>query len=200
MRGLTLHLVRHASHDLLGRVLAGRSDVPLNAKGLREAELLADVFVRQQVSAVISSPQLRARATAKPIASRCGIPFQLNPGLDEINFGAWTGMTFDDLGRDPGWQVFNTARSLAAVPGGETMLAAQARAIATVQRICEQLPGGVMVMVSHADIIKAILLHILGMPLDMMRRLEIAPASRSVVFFTGGDCVVRAINIPVTEP
>ena len=68
------HLVRHAAHDLIGRVLAGRKvDVGLNAEGRRQAEMTAQQLAMQPVRQVISSPRQRARKNFPSGASPLGI-------------------------------------------------------------------------------------------------------------------------------
>ena len=91
MSATTFHLVRHASHDLLGRVLVGRGPVSLSAAGLREAEAVAAELAQAGLDAVASSPRERALRTAEPIASRCGLSVEVEAGLDELDLGSWTG-------------------------------------------------------------------------------------------------------------
>ena len=195
MTTTVLHLVRHASYDGLGEILVGRTPIPINATGQSEAAAVAAVLADRQLAAVLSSPQLRARQTAEAIASRQGQTVTIEPGLDEIDFGAWTGQSFAGLADDPAWCAFNSVRSLAPVPAGEPMLAAQARAVATVQRLLSRFPGGEMAAVSHADVIKSVLTFALGMSLDLMHRISLAPASRCVLSLEDGTPRIHAINL-----
>ncbi len=194
---LTLHLVRHASYAALGRVLAGRAEGwPLTAKGVAEADRLAEVMAGRSLAAVLSSPIQRARQTAQPIGARCGLEVVLEPEITEIDFGAWTGLSFAALRADPAWRAWNHQRGLAPVPGGESMMQAQARATAAVARAHARWPNGEVVMVSHADVIKAVLAGLLGTPLDLMHRIAIDPASRSVVRLHGDAIEVLGVNLP----
>ena len=194
----TLHLVRHAAHGLLGRVLAGRMPgVPLNAEGVVQAAALADALAARPIRAVLSSPLQRAHDTAAPIAARHGLPVLTEAGLDELDFGAWTGKTFDTLAADPAWDAWNRCRSLAPAPGGETMVAAQARALAAVTRVRQAVPDGEAVLVGHSDVLKAVLAYLLGTPLDLLQRIELAPASRSVVVLWDGGGRVDGMNLPL---
>ena len=194
----TFHLVRHASYDLLGRVLAGRlSGHPLNAAGRAEAATLAAALADRPILAVVSSPLERARETAEPIAARHGLPIDIDRGLDEIDFGDWTGAAFEDLQADPAWQHFNRFRSAAPIPGGETMLAAQARAVGAILRLRSAYPEGEVVVVSHGDVVKAVLAHFVAIPLDLLRRIEVTPASRSVLTLFDEDARIVAINLAV---
>jgi broad specificity phosphatase PhoE len=191
------HLIRHASYDRLGRALAGREPGhALNAAGRAEAAQLAATLRGRALAAVVSSPIERAQETARHIAAPHGLEVLVEPGLTEIDFGAWTGMAFQDLRGTPGWIAFNTFRSTAPTPGGETMLAAQTRAVAALVRLAARHPGAELAAVSHGDIVKALLAHALGTPLDLLRRIEIDPASRSVIALEERDVRVLGINLP----
>jgi len=193
----TLHLIRHASYGLLGHTLAGRSPGHrLSQDGQREAAAIADDLAIRPLAAVIAGPLERAQETAAPIATRHRLTVASDPGFDEIAFGEWTGCRFDDLAGLPEWQAFNRLRSVAAVPGGESMLAAQARAVAALMRLRAAWPGAEIAVVSHADVLKSVLASLLGMSLDLCRRLEIAPASRSVVVLHDHDAQVLGIGLP----
>jgi broad specificity phosphatase PhoE len=191
-----VHLVRHASHDLLGRVLVGRGPVEINAAGTNETASVCRALASSVLAAVISSPQQRAVQMADAIAIASGLTPIFDPGLDEMDMGEWTGVSFGDLQCDPRWQAFNRFRSSAPIPGGETMLAVQARAVAAVIRLRRQYPDASVALVSHSDVLKSILMHFLGMPLDLIHRLDLAPASRSIVELYDQGAVVRAINLP----
>lgn len=193
----TVHLIRHASYGLLGHTLAGRSPGHrLSPEGRREAAALADGLAERPLEAVVAGPLERAQETATPIAARHRLIVAENPGFDEIAFGAWTGRRFDDLAELPEWQAFNRFRSVATVPGGEAMLTVQARAVAALMRLRADWPGAEVAVVSHGDVLKSVLAALLGMPLDLCRRLEIAPASRSVVALHDNDAQVLCVGLP----
>ncbi len=189
------HLVRHAAHGLLGAVLAGRMEgVALSGEGAAQAARLAKRFAKVGATAVVSSPVQRAMETAAPIAAALGLAVQIDSGFEEIDFGQWTGAAFADLAASPGWHGWNAVRGLAPTPGGETMLAAQARAAGGLSSLRARYPNGAVIVVSHSDIIKAILAHVLGMPLDLIGRIEIAPASVSVLELGDAHAVVHGTN------
>lgn len=190
------HLVRHAEHDLLGRVLTGRMPgVPLNGRGREQALRLAGHFSGRSVAAVVSSPLQRAQDTAAPIAAALGLEVVTDAGLDEIDFGKWTGMAFEALQEIPGWQAWNQFRGTAPTPGGETMLEALARALRCLARWRGAVPEGEVVLVGHQDVLKAVLAHSLGVPLDLMQRIELGAGSCSVLrVFGGGGVRVDGLN------
>ncbi len=195
---MTIHLVRHAAHGLLGRVLTGRmAGVPLSIEGMAQAGALAARFSGMEIAAVLSSPMQRARETAEPIAGALGLGVTVEAGLDEIDFGAWTGRTFAALDGQPAWHAWNRHRGSAGCPGGETMLAAQSRAVSAVLRAGESYAGQHVVMVSHQDVLKAVLAHVLGTSLDHLARFSLDPASRSTLTLFDDGARVEAINVPL---
>ena len=170
--------------------------VGLSGEGQVQAARLADTLASRPIQAVLSSPLERAQATAAAIAARHGLAVQIDPGLNEIDFGAWTGAAFGDLDGQPGWHAWNRCRSLALTPGGETMVAAQARALAAVARVRAVHPDGEVVLVGHSDVLKAVLAHALGMPLDLLLRIELHPAHRCVLMLFDDDVRIEGVNLP----
>ena len=195
----TIHLVRHATYDLLDQgILAGRSSGwGLNEAGQAQAAALGGFFAARKPAAIVASPLERAQQTAFCIAAKCNLDVQSAPDLDEIDFGEWTGMSFADLHQHPGWQLYNARRSINTPPRGESMLAVQLRALRAVTRLTQQFPDSEVVAVTHADVIKALIAYALGMPLDMFQRLEIAPASRSPVIIGARFIRVLGVNLPL---
>lgn len=194
---MRLHLVRHGHTDALGRSLTGRTPgMGLNAHGRDAAKRTALGLASDgTIARVFSSPRLRATQTAEQIARATGCAVEQHPALDEVDFGAWAGRDFSDLNEAPGWAEWNSVRSLAPTPGGETMLQVQARATAFVQHLRARWPDASLVLVSHADVIKSVLAYLLGIPIDMMHRLDISPAGRSVISLAGAEPMVEAVNL-----
>lgn len=191
----TIHFVRHAVHDLVAHVLVGRNpNVTLSAAGLRQAQALAARLVVETIDGVQSSPQTRARQTAEAIAAVHARHVEIIPELDELDMGGWTGRAFADLQDDPLWQRWNTERGTARPPGGESMSELQQRAVQHLQRVEASDPDGTIVMVSHAELIRAVALHCLGRPLEDYSRLSIDPASVTTIRLRSGRHEVIAIN------
>jgi probable phosphoglycerate mutase len=178
----TFLLVRHASHALLRRTLVGRTPgVPLDAEGRAQAARLAERLSALKPLALYSSPVQRALETAAPLSERWGLPVQMCKEFIEIDFGEWAGRDFTDLHAVKQWEYFNSYRSGTRPSGGELMLEVQARAVAGLQRLHAGHPNSLIVIVSHGDVIRAALNYYLGAPLDLFRRLEISPASVSLL-------------------
>jgi len=191
----TFLLIRHAAHDLLGHTLAGRTrDIELNDEGARDAVQLAQLLRGLAIAAIYSSPRRRARATVERFAASAGMEMHIEPGLDEIDFGAWSGLAFAELEREPQWSVWCNARRNARPPGGETIMEVQARVIAAMQRLRARHSNQTIALVSHGDVIKVALAHYLRLDLDDLERFDIAPASISVVLDDGAAAQVRLVN------
>ncbi|UMY17795.1 histidine phosphatase family protein [Methylobacterium organophilum] len=186
-------LVRHARHDRLGRVLCGRMPgVSLSEAGHAEAEALARALAGRigGVAQILSSPQARTRETAAPIARRFAVSVETTEALDEIDFGDWTGQPLAALEGDPAWTAWNVSRASTRPPGGEGMGRAQARAATLLDRLAAQ-DAPPAILVSHGDVIRAVLLGLLGLSLDAYDRLVIAPASWSeLALWPGGGRIV----------
>jgi broad specificity phosphatase PhoE len=192
----TIYLVRHAVHDLVTRVLVGRSEkVTLSATGFRQAQRLARHFAEKMIARVQSSPQPRARQTAQPIAALHGLPVEVVPDLDELDMGAWTGGAFQKLRDDPLWHRWNTQRERARPPAGESMSELQKRAVAHLRRVAADGRDCEVVMVTHAEAIRAVVLHCLDRSLDDFGRVTVDPASVTTIRVQpkGGDVV--ALNM-----
>ena len=184
-------LIRHGLCDSVGRAIAGRAGgVHLNAAGVQQARRLADRLRALPIAAVYSSPLERARETAAPLGKRLGLPVRIASGLDELDFGAWTGRTLESLRGEPDWDRFNAERGSTRIPGGESMGEVVGRAGAELTRIAAEHPGRLVAAVSHGDVIRALLADFAGIPLDRMLRLEVAPASVSLVRLTGEPLVL----------
>nr|WP_294170836.1 histidine phosphatase family protein [uncultured Sphingomonas sp.] len=170
--------MRHAAHADFGHRLTGRgSDGGLTQDGRSQADALAAELSRDAVAAVYASPRLRTRQTAEAIAAVHGLPATVTEALDEIDFGAWTGRSFEELDGQPEWDRWNSRRSVARCPGGESMTEALDRAAAFVDEVGQRHGGQTVVLVTHCDIIRALLCREHGRSLDDILRFEAGPAS-----------------------
>jgi probable phosphoglycerate mutase len=186
-------LIRHAAYDGLGRVLVGRLDgVELNAQGREQARALARRLGPLGIAHVQSSPRRRAQQTAAPIACHAGCAVETCSALDEVDFGAWAGRSFEELASEEGWRLWNEERGSSRTPGGETMAGAQARIVSHLERMHALHSGLRIVMVSHAEVIRAAALHFMSLPLDAWRNVVIPPASITrVQLLASGRGLVR---------
>jgi broad specificity phosphatase PhoE len=146
------------------------------------------------ISSIYSSPLERAVETAEPLARRLGVKVLPLTGLNEVDFGDWTGLTLVALSEIAGWREFNIHRSTTRIPNGEIMPEVVARASGELDRIRLQHGSELVAVVSHGDVLRGLLAHSLGMPLDLLHRLEVDPASVSVLSYNGGAARVLLMN------
>ena len=199
----TLILVRHGRTTANSSgVLAGRSTgVRLDEVGEQQAERAADRLAGLRLAAVVSSPLERCRQTARAIAAKQpdGAEVLRDKELTEVDYGEWTGESLKTLAKQPLWKVVQGHPAAAVFPGGESLAAMSARAVAAVRRWDQRLEeehgsDAVWVAVSHGDVIKAVLADALGMHLDAFQRIVVDPASVSVVRYTPGRPFVLSTN------
>ena len=177
-----LIFIRHAATDCHASHLAGRDvDVHLSHRGRLQAQRLAGSLKQLGIAKIYSSPQPRARETAEFLGELIDDSVKIVPQLDEIDYGEWTGRTFEELRGISRWRDFNSLRSCTRIPGGELMIEVQARVLELMECLSRRHPAVALALVSHADVIRAALAHCLGMPLDLVLRLEVSPASISMV-------------------
>lgn len=199
----TVVLVRHGrtAANVAG-VLAGRaSGVGLDEVGREQAARTAERLSAVPLAAVVSSPLLRCRQTARAIIGRqVGTPeAPLDRGFIEADYGAWQGHAISELAREPLWAVVQSRPSAAVFPGGESLPAMQARALAALGRHARSVDErfgqeSVFAVVTHADIIKSLIVAAQGRPLDEFQRVAVAPASVSIVRYSNETAAVLAVN------
>jgi broad specificity phosphatase PhoE len=191
----TLHLIRHATNDCVeSGILAGRlPGVCLNEEGRTQAERIAKDPALTRVAAVLSSPLERAIETASPIAAALGVEVERIDELTELDFGDWAGRKYVELKDDPTWKQFNLYRSGCHAAAGESLVDAQYRMIRATERIRERFHDREVVAVSHGDPIRALLCWCLGMPLDLIQRIEVPPAARSTIVFGDWGPVLKSL-------
>jgi probable phosphomutase (TIGR03848 family) len=199
----TVILVRHGrtTANATG-LLAGRAaGVSLDQVGRGQAALTGERLAAVPVVGVVSSPLERCQQTARFILDRqAGTPYApLESDLTECDYGQWQGRTLSDLATEDLWSAVQSQPSAVTFPGGESMAAMQARAVAAIRRHdaafeAEYGPGAVWVAVSHGDVIKSVIADALGLHLDLFQRINVNPASVSIVRYGASRPSVYATN------
>ena len=207
----TLILVRHSITEAsaAGRNLGQRSDLPLTDEGLALAGRLGRALVAELAELphdelrIASSPAQRCRQTAAAVASALGVGddvVEVHPGLLEIDYGDWDGLTTDEARRrDPALRAAYEADPYAtACPGGESGRDVAARAFAVLGPIEGWLAADrarCAVVVAHNHVNRVRLCALFGWPMREYReRLTQDPAGYSLIGFGGSTPVVRRLN------
>ena len=193
----TVIFLRHGKTPTTGSELPGRTPgLHLAELGTQQAQTAADriAILGDKVTAIYASPLERTRETAAPIAKALGLKVQRHRGLLELDVGDWTGRKLRDLYKLPEWKTVQKYPSGFTFPGGESFGAMQTRISDTVTALVAAHPGEVIVCVSHADPIRALIAQAMGTHLDLFQRIVVSPCSISVVVFGGEGPVVLAVN------
>lgn len=189
-------LVRHGHTPTTGARLPGRAPgLHLAEKGVAQAEAVAQrLRDLKRIDAVYASPLERAQETAKPIARAVGLRVRTERGLNECDFGEWTGGELKQLSKLPEWQVVQRYPSGFRFPGGESFTEMQSRMTGAIAKLVERHRGGVVVGVSHADPIRAAVASALGTHLDLFQRIVISPCSVTAIVYGSAGPVVLTVN------
>ena len=140
------------------------------------------------LAALVTSPLQRCIETADlMLEGHETVERHLDDRVGEVHYGDWSGLELKKLAKDPLWKVVQNHPSAMTFPGsgGEAMRDMQVRAVAAVRDWNARLgEDAVYVVVSHGDVIKAVLADALGLHLDQFQRIVVDPASVSVVTYT----------------
>lgn len=191
-------LVRHGQTEW-NRIerFRGRADVPLNESGIKQAEATARRIANEwQVTAVYASPLSRAVRTAEAIAAHFSLPVQPQPGLIDIDYGDWQGLTPEEVAQrwkdelDRWYRQPDQCR----IPRGEGLDELRQRGLQTVQTLAKQHEGQTIVLVGHTVINRVLLLAILGLGNDRFWRLRQDTCAINVFEAESGDFTLVSLN------
>ncbi|QWZ06440.1 bifunctional RNase H/acid phosphatase [Nocardioides panacis] len=203
----TLVLVRHGvtGHTLDKRFSGGLggSDPGLVEEGRAQVRATGDWLapLAGEIDTVVASPVRRTRESAEILAERLDKPLVVEPGLAEMEFGSWDGMTFAEIRERHPDDLDAWLGSLDHAPGGgESFRVVEKRVLAGLERLLAEYGGRTVLAVSHVTPIKVLVAHALGAPLESVYRMEMAPASVTVLsYFADGNAALRMFNARPTD-
>ncbi len=190
----TLVLVRHGVTDATtGKLFSGglaSSNPPLNDEGRDQARATGEWLapLAGTFDALVSSPVRRTRETAEVLSQFLDLEIEEEPGIAEMEFGVWDGMSFTEVHDKWPDELSGWLGDLESAPhGGESFREVERRVLSGRDRIVSDYSGQTVVVVSHVTPIKTLVADALGAPLEAVYRMELAPASVSVIsYFHGG--------------
>jgi len=188
----TCLLIRHGRTAANAQgVLAGTSPgVDLDDTGRDQAQQVAERLGGVRLAGLVSSPLERTRQTGEAIArvqSDNSNPVELliDERIVECNYGDWTGRQLKKLSKEPLWKQVQGHPSAVTFPGGESMRAMQQRAVEAVRYWNMEFGDkAVYALISHGDVIKAVVADALGMHLDQFQRISVDPGSMCIIEYT----------------
>ena len=187
---MKLTLVRHTSLQIPAGVCYGQSDVDVAATFLEEAHHTLSKIDRLKFDAVYSSPLQRCAKLAECLVEG---DIRHDERLKELHFGDWEMQAWDDLPRD---YFDEWAQNYAhmAPPNGETFSQLQQRGVAFMQQVQQAHPQGHVLVVTHGGMIRALLAHVLNMPLKGLFRIGVDYGSVSQLDLSGTIPKISFIN------
>jgi len=195
----TALLIRHgrSTANTAGTLAGWTPDVHLDEVGLEQVAALGARIAPVPITAVVTSPLDRCRETADAVVGDRDVPVHPDSDVAEVRYGDWTGEPLKTLAKQPLWKVVQQHPSNARFPGeeAESLADMQARAVKAVRGWNARLgDDAVYAVVSHGDVIKAILADALGLHLDLFQRIVVDPASLSVVQYLDTRPFVERMN------
>ena len=197
--GMRILLIRHGETEWNRiRRFQGRSDLPLNQKGRDQGHALALALKDESVTAIYSSPLIRAMETACLIkVFHPSVPLFEEEGLIEMDLGEFEGMEAERWAaqnRDFLKAWLETPASV-RMPGGESLQEVQTRAIGTLERITKVYPSeSTLLLCSHNFVNLTILCYALKVPIDRFRELRQGTAALNVLYKQGQQLLVKVVN------
>lgn len=191
-----LLLIRHGENEYTrtGKLAGWTKGVHLNETGHQQAQAVAERLSQAKLAAIYSSPLERAQETARPLAKIKGLTIQTSDGLGEVRYGQWQGKSLKALARTKLWKVVQQHPAMMEFPQGETLRAVQARAVNAVEDIVRAHPKALVAAFSHGDVIKLLVAHYLGVPLDLFQRIAISTASITAFRLGQGQPTLVKLN------
>jgi broad specificity phosphatase PhoE len=170
--------------------------VDLDEVGVRQARAAAARLSPWEISAVYSSPLKRASSTASILATRRGLTAQPEPGLIDIDYGKWQGMTHPEAKADDPkvYDLWLKRPHQVTFPGGEGLADVRKRVVSAVETLAPKHDGQTVVLVSHKVVIKVLLCHFLGLDDTHFWRFQQGFCAVNVVEVDGGSATVHLIN------
>jgi probable phosphoglycerate mutase len=189
-------LLRHGENDWVKKQrLAGwLPGVHLNENGHQQAQAAAKRLKALPVKALYSSPVTRCLETAGYVAQTFGLEINQLEEIGEVRYGAWEGKKIKNLAQKPLWKIVQFFPSRMRFPEGEALREVQFRMVQAIEQLSEQHREETIVAVSHADAIKLVLAHYLGVHIDLFQRISVSPASVSILYLAESG-VMRVLRV-----
>lgn len=193
----TILLIRHGENNWVKehRLAGWIQGVVLNENGHAQAKALAERLADLPIKAIYSSPLERCQETAGHVAEPHKLLVSTLEAVGEVRYGTWEGEPIAELSKKKEWHTIQWMPSRFEFPEGESLRKVQARAVDALEALSLEHSDDMIVVCAHADLIKLVLAHYLGMHIDLFQRIGLAPASVSVLnLMSNGMVRVMRVN------
>lgn len=174
----------------------GRANLELDEVGIKQAEATAERVAEWPVEAVYCSPLQRTLTTASIIARRLGLDAKPLPGIIDIDYGEWQGLSPEEVRVKYGSLYAKLLESphMAEFPGGESLAEVRQRAASAVDGLVRQYPEGVIALVSHKMVCHILILHFLRLDNSHLWQIGQDVSAINVFEVDGGNAYARLLN------
>lgn len=184
----TVFLIRHGLTAQTGRVLYGQTrGIPLDQRGEAQARHLVERFRQVRLTAIYSSPLERCVQTVEPLAETKRLAVVERDDLIEMDAGKWTGRSLASLRRTKRWTEVQRSPATFRFPEGESFAEALDRTSAAISQIARRHRRGRVAVATHGDLVRILMAHYAGAPLDAFQRTVVDTASVSVIHLGRGE-------------
>ena len=193
----SVFLVRHGQTAWnKEEVFRGRTDVPLNDEGLREAELAGGYFKGLEIDAIYSSPLSRAWQTARKIAPDHSLDVQALDGLIDMSFGEWEGRSLKEIQEkdERRYRQWREEPHLFKPADGETLEEVRVRAMAALEEVIHRHSEKTLVLVSHRVINKVLICGILGLDNSHFWQIRQDTTAINLIQHRNGKYILSLMN------
>lgn len=193
----SIYLVRHGQTAWnKEEIFRGRTDVPLDETGLKQAELAGEFFREMEIHKIYSSPLSRALETAKRIAQVHHLEVHSLQGLIDMSFGRWEGRSHKEVKANDKeiYRQWREQPHLVRLPGGETLDEVRARGMAALEEVIHENPGKTLILVSHRVLCKVLICAILGLDNSHFWQIVQDTTAINLIQYKEGKYILSLMN------
>ena len=193
----SIYLVRHGETAWnREEIFRGRTDVPLNETGMKQAELAGQYFKRMEIHAIYSSPLSRAWQTAQKISQIYQLKVELLEGIIDISFGNWEGHPHQEIRKmdSETYRQWVESPHLVKLLGGESLDDVKKRAMAALEEVIRKHPQKAVVLVSHRVVCKVLICAILGIDNSHFWQIAQDATAINLIQYKNGKYILSLMN------
>jgi broad specificity phosphatase PhoE len=193
----SIYLVRHGQTAWnKEEIFRGRTDVPLDETGLKQAELAGEYLKEVEIDAIYSSPLSRALETAEKIARFHNLKVQPLEGIIDMSFGNWEGHAHQEIKKNDSetYRRWREEPHLVRLPGGESLDDVRVRSMAALEEVIRKHPGKALILISHRVVNKVIICGILGLDNSHFWQISQDPTAINLIQYRNGKYILSLMN------
>jgi broad specificity phosphatase PhoE len=193
----SIYLVRHGQTAWnKEEIFRGRTDIPLDATGLRQAELAGEYFKEMEIHGIYSSRLSRAWETAQKIAQFHKLKVEPLIGILDMSFGNWEGHAHQEIQKidEETYRRWREEPHLVRFPGGESLDDVRVRAMAALEEVIQRHPGRTLILVSHRVVNKVLICGILGLDNSHFWQITQDTTAINLIKYREGKYILSLMN------